>query len=135
MMLMRRLRRRQQNTKPEPEYDDYEQDSKKGLCLKNKKGSGFLFLLSIPKIRKSLAMIGQYCKESEVCIEYLFPDNKIKDLLKDKPQVGGGKVQVKDTVKKSNFAESTKDFTEEDFKNFIPIFDLIKKIIDSKNFP
>ncbi len=35
----------------------------------------------------------------------------------------------KDTDKKSKFAESTKDFAEEDFENFEPIFDLIKKII------
>jgi hypothetical protein len=52
--------------------------------------------------------------------------------LKDKNLVGGSTVQViaKDTGKKSEFAKSTKDFTKEDFKNFVPIFDLIKKIIN-----
>ena len=71
-----------------------ELDIKKGLCLKNKKENGFLFLLPIPEIRASLAMSGKNGKDSEVCIEYLFPDKKIKDLLKDRDLVGGGKVQV-----------------------------------------
>ena len=57
--------------------------------------------------------------------------------MKDKNLVGGSTVQVitKDTGKKSEFAKSTKDFTKEDFKNFIPIFDLINRVIDETEKP
>jgi hypothetical protein len=57
--------------------------------------------------------------------------------LKDKNLVGGGKVQVitEDTDKKSKFAESTKDFAEEDFENFEPIFDLINRVINETEKP
>ncbi len=118
------------NSKNNKQYEDYEKDVKKGLCLKHKNKNGFLFLLPIPDSRECLAS-EEFADQSKVCIEYLFSDDKITDLLKDQPIIGGSKIKIitKESKKKENFANKTADFGKEDFKNFIPIFDLIEKII------
>jgi hypothetical protein len=114
-------------------YLPYETDIQKGMCLKHAHKNGFIFLLPIPNDRMKLASI-EFGKSSEVCIEYLFDDKIVTNLLEDKPQVGGGciKVIIKDSNKKLNFTNNTKNLEVGDFKNFNPIFEIINKIISSR---
>ena len=92
---------------------------------------GFAFLLPVPDCRKDCAS-EELKNTSEMPIEFLFEDEKITKYCCDK-LVAQTKVKTKSFKKdkKVEFAKSTECFTKEDFKNFIPIFDLIKKIISN----
>jgi predicted ATP-binding protein involved in virulence len=118
------------NTNKGNNYSDYEANTNKGLCLKHVSQNGFVFLLPIPTNRINLASV-KWGKDSEVCIEYLFSDDKIINLLEDKEQVGGNTIKIitKDYNKKSKFASDTANFQSSDFENFKAIFELIDKII------
>ncbi len=115
-------------------YFDYEDNINKGLCLKHGSQNGFVFLLPIPTNRINLVSV-KWGKDSEVCIEYLFSDDKIINLLEDKEQVGGNTIKIitKDYNKKSKFASDTANFQYSDFENFKAIFELIDKIIKNNS--
>ena len=67
-------------------------------------------------------------------IEHLFEDDKIKHYCKEVTLVGEIKLlkMKDDNGRKTKFADSTKSFSPDDFKNFQPIFEIIEGIIKPK---
>lgn len=102
-----------------------------GLLISHNNQFGHMFLLPIPECRKDYA--GEnFGKTSSITIELLFEDPLLDGYIDKFPLPGGGHSMRFKTKKKLAFAEKTKEFSESDFNNFLPIFKLIEEIISSK---
>ncbi|MCK5039618.1 MAG: AAA family ATPase [Candidatus Aenigmarchaeota archaeon] len=109
------------------QYNETENDKKKGLTIKHVKENGYVFLLPVPDSRKKYAD-ATYGK-SYLTIELLFSDNLLKDYTKEITLAGGGKVKKIKDSKKESFSKIVKDFKKNEFDNFKAIFDLIENLI------
>lgn len=104
------------------------------FCKKHNEDNGFAFLLPVPDFRKHYAN-EKLGNDSYMPIEFLFEDQKIEEICCYKSVAGKEGVEIKflkDKFDKIDFANKTKGFTAEDFKNFKPIFELIERIINEK---
>ncbi len=103
-------------------------DEQKGLL--RQKQNAFALLLPVPPERKSIAS-GRYT-ESFLEIELLFPDIVISKYAAKKELAGGGCVWNISSTVKNRINEDRESIKEEDYKNFIPLFEIFKKIKDGK---
>ena len=116
-----------------------EENPFKGLCKKHKEKSIYALLLPVPDNELKNQVIKQdnehYKNKSSLVIEDLF--YKICETIDTeyfiKSQASGGGEIVKFQGNKAAFAESTKDFTKDNFKNFKPLIDKIKSLINQSS--
>ncbi|QOJ28064.1 MAG: AAA family ATPase [Ignavibacteriales bacterium] len=114
-------------------YKNFVEEELNGLTLSHSNGRGFLSLLPVPSFRKDYAR-KDFKDDSVHCIETMFKDELIKDFCVLCELPGNGKVyKIKDSKKKKKFADNVKNFDKKDFDSFKAIFNLINKILSSKN--
>lgn len=110
-------------------WDIKENDEKKGLLKKSKKGEKYAFVLPIPDSRTDIAS-KEFSNTSMLEIELLFNDQVIAQYGKatTKKITGGSEVWNITNNTKKNIGENLNNLRKEDFEEFRKIFDLIKKI-------
>lgn len=98
---------------------------------------GFALLLPVPKIEKIIKQVvikgnETFNEKSLLSIEHMFFDvNNLNEFFLEEVAPGGNSViKFISDSKKMNFAEKSKNFTKEDFKHFIPLFEKIAEIIN-----
>jgi len=109
-------------------YSVWCKNKKEGVAVKHSNNKGFVFLLPVPDIRKKYA--DTHYKKSYLSIELLFDDKLIKKYCEEKEEAGGVKFLKFKNTKKDAFSKEVDKFKKENFVNFVPIFDLIDKIIN-----
>jgi hypothetical protein len=85
-------------------------------------------LLPVPTNRKDMAS-KLFKKSSLLSIEFLFADGKINTFISQDASPGGGVIKKFKDDKKIEFANSTIEFTSDDFSNFEKLFEQIGKCI------
>ena len=86
--------------------------------------------MPVPDDRKKYANFGQ--SVSCLTIELLFSDKKLNAYVEDFIVIEGVTLKKIKNDKKINFANSVSNFDAKDFKNFEPLFEQVKEIIDSE---
>ena len=94
-------------------------------------------LLPVPKIEKIIKQVvikgnETFNEKSLLSIEHMFFDvNNLNEFFLEEVAPGGNSViKFISDSKKMNFAEKSKNFTKEDFKHFLPLFEKIAEIIN-----
>ena len=99
------------------------------ICLLKKKKEANLYamLLPIPSFRAEYAS-KELGEKSELSIELLFNDDKIKKFTHNQKCLGGGFIKEFNRKQKVEFSQLTKDFSKDDFEEFGKIFKMIDDI-------
>ncbi len=103
---------------------------------KHKDYSVYAMLLPCPENDEIKKQVFDNDKESfgdkaSLAIEHLFYGKIKSNCFKKQSSAGGGKI-IDFTGDKSKFAEKSKEFTKDQFKNFVPLFEIIQNIIENK---
>ncbi len=99
-------------TKQKDKWEEYCSNKEEGLCYKHKEQGGYIFLLPIPNGSNDKA-------STEINLA-------IEDLLSKEIQ---NQFSNNNVLNKNELAKESANFKKCDFNNFIPIFDIIEKII------
>lgn len=111
--------------KEKVDISKYEKSSSP-LMWRNKKYNGYVLPLPVPDSRKDEA--GEDIQDSYLSIEKYFADEQIQVYCDEVRIAKGGTILKFKDNKKVDFAENTKTFDREKFKNFEILFSVIKTI-------
>lgn len=115
-------------------YEIIESNPKKCLAKKHQNFNAYLLLLPVPSIDKiqNQVLINEndsFKHNSVLEIEHLFFENKnLEEWFIEEKAPGGSIILFKGDKFKTQFAEKSDDFSAEDFKYFIPLFEKISEI-------
>lgn len=117
-------------------YGLIENNPLKCLVKKHNENNGYLILLPVPDIEliKKQVLINEnetFKHKSVLEIEHLFFDlEKFNEWFIEEKAPGGNIYQFKGDKYKTEFSKLTVNFSNDDFKHFIPLFEKIAEIIN-----
>lgn len=107
---------------------DIKQKNEDVCLLRKKRGENlYAMLLPIPNFRTEYAS-KELGDKSELSIELLFNDDKIKRFTHNRKCLGGGCIKEFNRKQKVEFSQLTKNFSKDDFEEFGKIFQMIDDI-------